>query len=83
VRGVAVGPAGVAFVADDGARLHLGTDVEPAFEVAGVGGLAAGQVESDDRARGVRFRADFRGEAAARASERLTFLPPFAPAAET
>ena len=45
--------------------------------------LAAGQVEGDDRARGVRFRVDFRGEAAARTPERLTFLPPFAPAAET
>ena len=46
-------------------------------------GLAARQVEGDDIAGGVRFRVDFRGEAAARASERLAFLPPFAPAADT
>ena len=48
-----------------------------------VRGLAARQVEGDDIAGGVRFRVDFRGEAAARASERLAFLPPFAPAADT
>ena len=82
-RRVAVGLAGVAFVADDGARFYVGADVEQGFEVAGVRGLAAGQIEGDDRARGVRFRVDFRGEAAARAPERLSFLPPFAPAAET
>jgi len=62
-RGVAVGPAGVTFVADDGARLYIGADVEQGFEMAGVGGLAAGQVEGDDRASGVRCCMDFRGEA--------------------
>jgi hypothetical protein len=48
-----------------------------------VGSLAAGQVESDDIARCVRLGVDFRGEAAARTPERLRFLPPLAPAADT
>ena len=52
-------------------------------EMTRVGGFAAGQVEGDDIPGGVRFCVDFRGEAAARTSERLAFLPPFAPAADT
>ena len=48
-----------------------------------VGSLAAGQIESDDVARRVRLGVDFRGEAAARTPERLRFLPPLAPAADT
>ena len=48
-----------------------------------VGSLAAGQIESDDIARCVRLGVDFRGEAAARTPERLRFLPPLAPAADT
>ena len=75
--------AGVAFVADDGARLNVGPDVEQDFEVTPVEGFAAGQIKGDDVAGGVRFCVDFRGEAAARAAERLAFLPPFAPAADT
>ena len=82
-RRLAVGLAGVAFVADDGAGLNVGPDVEQGFEVTPVGGFAAGQVEGDDVAGGVRFCVDFRGEAAARTPERLAFLPPFAPAADT
>ena len=82
-RGVSVGLAGVAFVADDGAGLNVGSDVEQGLEVTPIGGFAAGQVEGDDVAGGVRFCMDLRGEAAARAPERLAFLPPFAPAADT
>jgi hypothetical protein len=82
-RGVPIGLAGVAFVADDDARLNVGPDVKQGFEVTPVEGFAAGQVEGDDVARGVRFCVDFRGEAATRASERSLFLPPFAPAADT
>ena len=82
-RGVSVGLAGVAFVADDRAGLNVGSDVEQGLEVTPIGGFAAGQVEGDDVAGGVRFCVDFRGEAAARAPERLAFLPPFAPAADT
>ena len=81
--GVPVGLAGVAFVADDGARLNVGPDVEQGFEVTPVEGFAAGQVEGDDGPGGVRFCVDLRGEAALRAPKRLVFLPPFAPAADT
>jgi hypothetical protein len=82
-RGVPVGLAGVAFVADDGAGLNVGPDIEQGFEVTPVEGFAAGQIEGDDVAGGVRFCVDFRGEAAARAPKRLAVLPPFAPAADT
>jgi len=41
-----------------------------------VGSLAAGQIESNNVARRIRFCVDFRGEAAARTPERLRFLPP-------
>ena len=82
-RGVPIGLAGVAFVADDDARLNVGSDVEQGFEVTPVEGLAASQIKGDDVAGGVRFCVDFRGKAAARAPERLPFLPPFAPAADT
>ena len=82
-RGVPIGLAGVAFVADDGAGLNVGPDVEQGFEVTPIKGFAAGQIEGDDIPGSVRFGVDFRGEAAARAPERLAFLPPFAPAADT
>ena len=82
-RGVPIGLAGVAFVADGGAGLNIGPDIEQGFEVTPVEGFAAGQVEGDDVAGGVRFCVDFRGEAAARAPKRLVFLPPFAPAPDT
>jgi hypothetical protein len=80
---VAVGLAGVALVADDGARLNVGPDVEQGFEVPPVEGLAAGQIEGDDVPGSVRFGVDLGGEAAARAPKRLVFLPPFALAADT
>jgi hypothetical protein len=82
-RGGPIGLAGVAFVADDGAGLNVRPDIEQGFEVTSVEGFAAGQVEGDDVAGGVRFCVDFRGEAATRPPERLALLPPFAPAADT
>lgn len=82
-RGVPIGLTGVAFVADDGAGLNVGPDIEQGFEVTPVEGFAAGQVEGDDISGGVRFCVNFRGETTTRAPERLTFLPPFAPAADT
>ena len=82
-RCVPVGLAGVAFVADNGAGLNVGPEVEQGFEVTPVEGLAAGQVEGDDVPGGVRLCVDFRGEAATRAPKRLLVLPPFAPAADT
>ena len=57
----AVGFAGVAFVADDGARPNVGSDVEQNVEVTRVGSFAACQVEGDDIAGGVRFRVDLNG----------------------
>jgi hypothetical protein len=68
---------------NDGSRLNVRSDIEQDVEMRRVGGLAAGQVEGDDVTGGVRFRVNFRGEAATRAPERLPFLPPFAPAADT
>ena len=47
-RDFAVGLAGIAFVADDGARLNVGSDVEQNVEMTRVGSLAARQVEGDD-----------------------------------
>ncbi len=61
----AVGLAGVTLVADGGAGLNIRADVEQRFEVRRVGSLAAGQIESDDVARRVRFGVDFRCETAA------------------
>jgi hypothetical protein len=81
-RRFAVGFAGVAFVTDDSARPNVGSDVDEDIEVTRVGGFAACQVEGDIPG-GARFRVDFRGEAAARATERLALLPPFAPSADT
>ena len=81
--GFAIGLAGIAFVADDRTRLNVGADVEQDVEMTCVGGFAASQVEADDVPGGVRFCVNFRGEAAARATKRLPFLPPFAPAADT
>jgi hypothetical protein len=39
---LAIGLAGVAFIADDGARLNVGADIEQDVEVTPVGGFAAG-----------------------------------------
>jgi hypothetical protein len=65
------------------ARLHVRPDVEKHFKMAGVGRFASRRIERDDRARGVRFGVNFRGEASARTLERSTLFPPFAPAADT
>ena len=81
--GIPVGLAGVAFVADGGAGLNVGPNVEQGFEVTPVEGFATRQVEGDDIPGGVRFCVDFRSEAPTRTPERLAFLPPFAPAADT
>lgn len=82
-RGVSVGFAGIALVADHGTGLKIGADVEQGFEVSPVGSFTAGQIKGDDVAGSVGLGMDFRGEAAARATEGLSVLPPFAPAADT
>lgn len=78
-----VGPAGIAFVADGCARIDIGSEAEQDREMRCIALLAAGQIESDRMAIEIRLQVDLGGETATRASERLTFLPPFAPAAET
>ena len=46
-------------------------------------GFATGEVEGNGVTVEICFQVDFRREPASRAAQRLTFLPPFAPAAET
>ena len=75
--------AGIALVADRGARVDVGTKPEQDVEVRRVALLAAGQIEGDGMAVEIGLQVDLGREAAARAAERLTLLPPFAPAAET
>lgn len=75
--------AGIALVGDDRAGFDVRADIEQDIEVAAVRGFAAGQVEGGQVSAMVGFGVDFRREPAARAAERLAFLPPFAPAAET
>ena len=81
--GIAIGPAGIALVADRCTWIDIGTKPKQDREMRCVALLAAGQVEGDRKAVEVGLQVDFGGEAAARAAERLTLLPPFAPAAET
>ena len=80
---VPIGFAGIALVADHGARLKVRSDVEQGFEVTPVGRFTARQIKGDDVTRSVGLGVDLCGKATARASERLPALPPFAPAAET
>lgn len=62
---------------------NVGSDVEQCLELPAVAGFAAGQMEAERETLEVGFEVDFRREPAARAAERLTVLPPFAPAADT
>jgi len=82
-RRLAIGFRVIALVGDDGARRDVGTDVEQRFEMAAVALFTAGQIEADRRAVEVGLEMDFCREPAARTAERLAFLPPLAPAAET
>lgn len=78
-----IGLAGIPLVADGCARIDIGSEAEKDREMRGIALLAAGQIESDRMAIEIRLQVDLGGETAARSSERLTLLPPFAPAAET
>ena len=82
-RGVSVGFAGIALVADHGTGLDVWSDVEQRFEVTPIGGFTAGQVKSDDVAGSIGLGMDLCGEATARAAECPSVLTPFAPAAVT
>jgi hypothetical protein len=75
--------AGIALVADRGARVDVRTKIEQDLEVRRIALLAAGQIEGDGMAVEIGLQVDLGREAAARAAEGLTVLPPFAPAAET
>jgi len=81
--GLPVGSRVAALIGDDGPRRDVGADVQQGPELAAVAGLAAGEVEVERLAVEVALQVDLRGEAAARAAERLAPLPPLAPAAET
>ena len=82
-RRQSVGLAGVTLIADGDARIDLRPETEQDREVGRVCLLTTGQIEGDGMTVEIRLQMDFGREAAARATERLIFLPPFAPAAET
>ena len=64
-------------------RGSISADAEQGFEVTGPSKASPPVRSKAMMAPVLRFCVDFRGEAAARATERLPFLPPFAPAADT
>ena len=82
-RGSPIRFAVIALVSDDGARGDIRTDGHQGFEFRGIGFLAARQIEGDREAIEIGLEVYFRRKAAARAAQRLVFLPPFAPAADT
>jgi hypothetical protein len=77
------GRAVISLVGYRNARADVGADVERGLELCARAGLAASQVEVERVAIKVSLEVDFGRETAARAPERLTMLPRFAPAAET
>ncbi len=80
---VTVGFGVVALVAENGARGDIRADVEQDLEIPAVAGFPAGQVKRQGQPLEIGLQVDFGRKAAARAPERLTLLPPFAPAADT
>jgi hypothetical protein len=73
----------IALVGDRGSGVDVWTNVEQGFEVAAVARLAAGQMEAERIAVEIGLEMNLGREASPRAAERLAFLPPFAPAADT
>jgi len=73
----------VALVAENGPRRDVRADVEQDLEIAAVAGLAPGEMERQRQAIEIGLQVDLGGKPAARATEGLALLPPFAPAAET
>lgn len=82
-RCLPVGLAGVALVADSGARIDIGAEPEQDREIRRIALFASGQVEGDGMAVEVGLQVDLGGEAATGTAKRLAVLPPLAPAAET
>ena len=81
--GLAVGLAVIALIADGGAWVDIGAEAEKNRKLRRIAFLAAGQIEGEIGAVKIGLQVDFGRKPAARATERLAFLPPFAPAAET
>ena len=73
----------VAFVTEQGPGRDVGADVEQDFKIAAIAGLTAGEMKSQRQSVEIGLQVDFGGKPAARATESVAFLPPFAPAAET
>jgi hypothetical protein len=73
----------VSLVRHRDARADVGADVERVLELRAVADLAAGQMEIEGMIVEIGLAVDFGSEAATRAAERLSLLPPFAPSAET
>ncbi len=78
-----IGLGVVPLVGHHAAGPNIGADVEQDFELSAVALLAAGQMEVERVAPQVGLKVDFCREPTTRAAERLTVLPPFAPAADT
>ena len=73
----------IAFVAHCSARRDIGPDVEQNLELASVAGLALREVKGKRMAVEVHLEVDLGREAATRAAQSLSVLPPLAPAAKT
>ena len=81
--GGAVGLAVVSFVAHRSAGRDVGPKVEQNLELRAVARLTLREVEGQRPPIQINLEVDLGRETAARAAQRLTLLPPFAPAAET
>ena len=81
--GFSVGLAVVSLVANGGPRVSVGSEIEQDREMRRITLFAAGQIEGEIMTIEIGLQMDLGRETAARAPERLMFLPPFAPAAET
>ncbi|QFT34027.1 hypothetical protein FIV00_26445 [Labrenzia sp. THAF82] len=82
-RNFAIGVAAIALVGNDGPMFDVEAGFHEFRKLLAVRGFATGQLKAKRQAVPIRFQMDFGAEPAARTPERLTFLPPLAPAAET
>ena len=81
--GGAVGLAVVSFVAHPSAGRDVGPEVKQDLELRAVACLTFREVESERPSIEINLEVDLGREAPARAAQRLSVLPPLAPAAET
>jgi hypothetical protein len=82
-RGLTVRLCVVSLVGQRRPGRDIRPDIEQDFELPAVAGFAPSQMDGKGQAIKVGLEVDLRRESAARATERLTVLPPLAPAAET